>query len=223
MIIRALLFFFNQMLRDPQFFLNFRTLNLKEMTRSSKKILILGISNWSQHHFAPISSCATILFSIFIDQMAWQFSIFHTAWQNDKTPAPHLLSTTEEVCWMSLCSLIFEFSQLECINFPQYGISNRGETFEQRRCHLRAGCETWNILSSLFVISAETLSGAQNCAACVSPGLENNDLCCHHHQHFAVLDKADHERFSFISLAHTSWLTSFWPYGFHRTLLIAVH
>ena len=81
---------------------------------------------------------------------------------------------------MSLCSLIFEFSQLECINFPQYGISHRGETFEQHRCHLRAGCETWKILSSLFVFSAETLSGAQNCAASVSPHLENNDLCCHH-------------------------------------------
>ena len=34
----------------------------------------------------------------------------------------------------------------------------------------------------------------------------------HHHRRFAVLDEADHERFSFISLAHahTSRLTSFW-------------
>ena len=94
------------------FFFYFRTLNLKEMTRSSKKILILGISNWSKHHFAPISSCATILFSIFIDQMAWQFSIFHTAWQNDKTPAPNLLSTTEEVCSIADVSLFFNIGSI---------------------------------------------------------------------------------------------------------------
>ena len=184
------------------------------MTRSSKKILILGISNWSKHHFAPISSCATILFSIFINQMAWQFSIFHTAWQKDKTPAPNLLSTTEEVCSIADVSLFFNIWTISwkvaTFHSMEYHtdvrpLSNIGVIFElpvKREISFPA----------LFVFSAETLLGAQNCAACVSPGLENNDLCCHHHQHFAVLDKADHERFSFISLAHahTSRLTSFW-------------
>ena len=52
---------------------------------SSKKILILGISNRSKHHFGPISSCAAILFSIFKDHMAWQFSIFKFFTRLDKT------------------------------------------------------------------------------------------------------------------------------------------
>ena len=196
------------------FFFYFRTtLNLKEMTRSSKKILILGISNWSKHHFAPISSCATILFSIFIDQMAWQFSIFHTAWQNDKTPAPNLLSTTEEVCSIADVPLFFDIGSISwkvaTFHSMEYHtdvrpLSNIGVIFE-----LPVKREI-SFPPSLY--SPPRLCQGLKIAACVSLGLENNDLCCHHHQRFAVLDKADHERFSFISLAHahTSRLTSFW-------------
>ena len=157
--------------------------------------------------------------------MAWQFSIFHTAWQKDKTPAPNLLSTTEEVCSIADVSLFFNIGSISwkvaTFHSMEYHtdvrpLSNIGVIFE-----LPVKREI-SFPPSLYSLP-RLCQGLKICAACVSPGLENNDLCCHHHQHFAVLDKADHERFSFISLAHTSWLTSFWPYGFHRTLLIAVH